>query len=305
MYPVGIWWANCFRTHHELTMYPLGKCPLAPSVSSPERAQQLFRAEVELAQAHPTPASGRAGNPSTEAQRDAEKATAGALVSLRDARRANAQDLPTVDPRSQSGKVAESANNGNQEYLPRKIHFIQGGIVCGTAEEGPAEKEGAEPQDQHNGPMKETQVLTKKTSDPQSREDHDVNMEQGYDSDESLPDLSYPSSDDDDDNDDQQRPQQSVQAHEHGMDTMPTSTLQSTAVPTPSTGMGKGSDAFTRRIEFGTPLSPTVDYRTWKENLEPIKKALKEGAEWSDARIRTALDRIGMATWWFTLRKLN
>ena len=33
MCPVGIGWANCFRTHHELTMYPLGKCPLAPSVA--------------------------------------------------------------------------------------------------------------------------------------------------------------------------------------------------------------------------------------------------------------------------------
>ena len=33
MCPVGIGWANCFRTHHELTMYPLGKCPLAPSGS--------------------------------------------------------------------------------------------------------------------------------------------------------------------------------------------------------------------------------------------------------------------------------
>ena len=32
MCPVGIGWANGFRTHHELTMYPLGKCPLAPSV---------------------------------------------------------------------------------------------------------------------------------------------------------------------------------------------------------------------------------------------------------------------------------
>jgi hypothetical protein len=32
MYPVGIQQANCFRTHNELTMYPLGKWPLAPSV---------------------------------------------------------------------------------------------------------------------------------------------------------------------------------------------------------------------------------------------------------------------------------
>ena len=24
-------WANCFKTHNEPTMYPLGKCPLAPS----------------------------------------------------------------------------------------------------------------------------------------------------------------------------------------------------------------------------------------------------------------------------------
>ena len=31
MYPVGIGWANFFRAHNELTMYPLGKCPLAPS----------------------------------------------------------------------------------------------------------------------------------------------------------------------------------------------------------------------------------------------------------------------------------
>ena len=25
LYPVNIKWANCFRTHNELTMYPLGK----------------------------------------------------------------------------------------------------------------------------------------------------------------------------------------------------------------------------------------------------------------------------------------
>ena len=33
MYPVGIGWANCFRNHNELTMYPLGKCPLAHSAN--------------------------------------------------------------------------------------------------------------------------------------------------------------------------------------------------------------------------------------------------------------------------------
>ena len=30
--PVGICWANCFKTHNELTLYPLGKHPFAPSV---------------------------------------------------------------------------------------------------------------------------------------------------------------------------------------------------------------------------------------------------------------------------------
>ena len=31
LYPVNIGWANCFRTHNEPTLYPLGKWPLAPS----------------------------------------------------------------------------------------------------------------------------------------------------------------------------------------------------------------------------------------------------------------------------------
>ena len=31
---LGIWQALCFRTHNELTMGLLGKCPLAPSVGS-------------------------------------------------------------------------------------------------------------------------------------------------------------------------------------------------------------------------------------------------------------------------------
>ena len=31
-YPLGNDWANCFKTHNELTMYPLGKWPLAPSM---------------------------------------------------------------------------------------------------------------------------------------------------------------------------------------------------------------------------------------------------------------------------------
>jgi len=34
-YPLGIWvgicQANCFKTHNKLTLYPLGKCPFAPS----------------------------------------------------------------------------------------------------------------------------------------------------------------------------------------------------------------------------------------------------------------------------------
>jgi len=30
--PVGICQVNCFKTHNELTLYPLGKCPFAPSV---------------------------------------------------------------------------------------------------------------------------------------------------------------------------------------------------------------------------------------------------------------------------------
>ena len=28
---VGICWENCFKTHNELTIYPLGKCPFVPS----------------------------------------------------------------------------------------------------------------------------------------------------------------------------------------------------------------------------------------------------------------------------------
>ena len=31
IYPLGMSWANCFRTHNELTMYPLGILPFAPS----------------------------------------------------------------------------------------------------------------------------------------------------------------------------------------------------------------------------------------------------------------------------------
>ena len=49
MYPVGIGWANCFRTHHELTMYPLGKCPLAPSVTrySEETIELIARRGID------------------------------------------------------------------------------------------------------------------------------------------------------------------------------------------------------------------------------------------------------------------
>ena len=43
-YLLGNDWANCFKTHNELTMYPLGKCPLAPSVTEAER--QLYRQGV-------------------------------------------------------------------------------------------------------------------------------------------------------------------------------------------------------------------------------------------------------------------
>ena len=31
IYPLGMSWANCFRTHNELTMYPLDILPFAPS----------------------------------------------------------------------------------------------------------------------------------------------------------------------------------------------------------------------------------------------------------------------------------
>ena len=33
-YLLGNDWENCFKTHNELTMYPLGKCPFAPSVNT-------------------------------------------------------------------------------------------------------------------------------------------------------------------------------------------------------------------------------------------------------------------------------
>jgi len=36
MYPLGMSWANCFRTHNSLTMYPLGILPFAPSASTNE-----------------------------------------------------------------------------------------------------------------------------------------------------------------------------------------------------------------------------------------------------------------------------
>ena len=44
---VGFEWEICFRNHHELTMYPLGKCPLAPSVtlsamSRPDRTARFW-----------------------------------------------------------------------------------------------------------------------------------------------------------------------------------------------------------------------------------------------------------------------
>ena len=31
---MGICRANCYKTHNELTLYPLGKCPFAPSATS-------------------------------------------------------------------------------------------------------------------------------------------------------------------------------------------------------------------------------------------------------------------------------
>jgi len=34
IYLLGMSWANCFRTHNELTMYPLGILPFAPSECS-------------------------------------------------------------------------------------------------------------------------------------------------------------------------------------------------------------------------------------------------------------------------------
>ena len=37
---LGKVWANCFKTPNVFTMYPLGKCPLAPSVS--EKCQNLL-----------------------------------------------------------------------------------------------------------------------------------------------------------------------------------------------------------------------------------------------------------------------
>ena len=44
MDPLGIGQANCFRTHNELTMGLLGKCPLAPSVVDPRPRDRAFDA---------------------------------------------------------------------------------------------------------------------------------------------------------------------------------------------------------------------------------------------------------------------
>jgi hypothetical protein len=49
----GIGWANCFRTHNELNMCPLGKYPLAPSVNRvangihPRRAEARTRTPLQ------------------------------------------------------------------------------------------------------------------------------------------------------------------------------------------------------------------------------------------------------------------
>jgi hypothetical protein len=46
-YLVGNDWANGFKTHNELTMYPLGKYPLAPSVT--DRSSQRSNSDTSFA----------------------------------------------------------------------------------------------------------------------------------------------------------------------------------------------------------------------------------------------------------------
>ena len=50
IYPLGMSWANCFRTHNELTMYPLGILPFAPSgdLSRQQARWQEFLAEYDF-----------------------------------------------------------------------------------------------------------------------------------------------------------------------------------------------------------------------------------------------------------------
>ena len=45
MDPLGMEWANCFRTHNELTMGPLSILVFAPSVSGPTLKNWLQRTQ--------------------------------------------------------------------------------------------------------------------------------------------------------------------------------------------------------------------------------------------------------------------
>jgi hypothetical protein len=78
MYLGGIGWANCFRTHNELNMCPLGKYPLAPSVNSfsPSAPSQSYGSALSGPSnplLHSTPSttrrSGRISGPVTPAPR--------------------------------------------------------------------------------------------------------------------------------------------------------------------------------------------------------------------------------------------
>ena len=52
IYPLGMSQANCFRTHNELTMYPLGILPFAPSASCRGHGDEALRhhfVEIDVA----------------------------------------------------------------------------------------------------------------------------------------------------------------------------------------------------------------------------------------------------------------
>ena len=254
------------------------------------------RTEPSPAKVNTPPRGGRAGE-----SENPEETAVKAMVSLRDSRRSNDTNLQLNGIPSQPETTKGPANIERRDPQSRRIEFVSGGILPGTApNQGPIMGEQSKTLDQasnatvqRNSPVKPAAASI---APPKEGGADDVEMAQEDDPDyDSLPELVYLDSEDD------ENPLQPQQSSERNKAAVRTNEASGSAPTKPTPIPAPRNDPSRAQEPFATPRNTCIEYRRWQENLEPAAMALKAGAGWTDGRVRDAFEKSGMLSWWMSL----